>query len=299
MSTLFTTYEAIGRREDLIDVITTVSPVDTWFTSTSGSTKAENTYHEWQTDALTAAAANKVVEGADSTPVAIVPTTRLGNYTQILRKEYRITDTQDAVVTAGRSTESGYQLQMKLKELARDIEYALIINATSAAGDSGTARQLKGVLGYISTNNETGSGTALEALTEAHLNNNLQTIWAAGGFPSNVLVGAFQKRTISAFSTNTRNIAASANEVSAAIDIYESDFGRLAVRLHHQLNTTAAGTMIILGDMAHWKKAWLRPVRQEELARAGASQKYMIEAELTLECRNELGHGKVTLLTVS
>jgi hypothetical protein len=190
-------------------------------------------------------------------------------------------------------------LTKHLKELAREIEYALVINASSASGASGTARQLKGLLGWISTNNETGAGTALEALTEDMLNDALSDIWAAGGEPSNILVGGFNKRQISGFTTNTRNIAATAKELNAAIDIYESDFGRLAVRLHHQLNTTAAGTLIILGDMSHWNKAWLRPVKREQLARDSASTKYMVEAELTLESLSEAGHGKVTLLTVS
>jgi hypothetical protein len=158
---------------------------------------------------------------------------------------------------------------------------------------------MKGILGWVTTNNETGAGTANEALTEDMLNDNLETIWAAGGFPSNILAGSFQKRAISAFTTNTRNITASAKQVTAAIDIYESDFGTVAVRLHHQLNTTAPGTLIVLGDMGLWRKAWLRPVRSEQLARISSSERFSIEAELTLESLAEEGSGKVTLLTTS
>lgn len=158
---------------------------------------------------------------------------------------------------------------------------------------------MTGILGFISTNNETGAGTANEALTEDMLNDNLETIWAAGGFPSNILAGSFQKRAISGFTTNTRNITASSKQVTAAIDIYESDFGTVAVRLHHQLNTTAPGTLIVLGDMGLWRKAWLRPVRSEQLARVSSSERFMIEAELTLESLAEEGSGKITLLTTS
>ena len=42
----FQTYQAIGNREDLIDIITILSPMDTWFTSNTGSTRAISTYHE-------------------------------------------------------------------------------------------------------------------------------------------------------------------------------------------------------------------------------------------------------------
>lgn len=295
----FTTYEAIGNREDLIDVITTISPVDTWVTSNTGSTRADARLHEWQQDALAAAGENITIEGDTATTSAITPTIREGNYTQILRKVFQVTDTQNAVKSAGPNRESGYQLQMHLKELARDIEYALVINSASATGASGTARKMLGMVGWIATNNETGTASTNEALTEDMLNDNLQTIWAAGGFPSNILCGAFQKRAISNFSTNTRNVAASAKELTASVDIYESDFGRLAVRLHHQINTTIPGTLLVLGDMSHWVKAWLRPVKQEQLARVSSSERFMIEAELTLESRAESGHGKITELTTS
>lgn len=295
----YQTYQAVGNREDLIDVITNISPVDTWFMSTVGSGKADNTYHEWQTDALAAAAANAQIEGDDATAAAAVPTTRVGNYTQILRKVWQVSDTQIAVNSAGRSNEADYQKMKALKELAKDIEYALLINSASASGASGTARQLKGVLGWIATNVTTGTGTGNEALTETMLNDNLQLIWAAGGKPSTVLVGAFQKRTISGFSTNTRWVSADAQQLTRAVSVYQSDFGDLQVRLHQQINTTAPGTVIIFGDMDLWKKAWLRPLVPEELARTGSSRKFMAEAELTLESRQEKGSGKITQLTTS
>lgn len=295
----YTTYEAIGNREDLIDIITNISPVDTFVTSNTGSTRATARFHEWQTDALAAAGANTTIEGDTATTVAITPTARVGNYAQILRKVFQISDTQNAVDSAGRSNESAYQTAKNLRELARDIEYALIINSTSASGASGTARQLKGIVGWITTNNETGTGTGNEALTESMLNDNLSTIWAAGGFPSTILCGAFQKRAISNFSTNTRNVAASAMELTRAVDIYQSDFGTVQVRLHHQINTTIPGTLIVLGDMNLWRKAWLRPVKREELARVSSSERFMIEAELTLESLQEKGSGKITQLTTS
>jgi len=295
----FSTYAAVGMREDLIDVIENISPMDTWITSNIGSGKCSARYHEWQRDALAASAANAVIEGDDATTVAIPPTTREGNYTQILRKVFQITDTEEVVDKAGRGSEVGYQTAMKIKELAKDIEYALLINASAVSGATGTARQLKGILGWIATNVTTGTGTGTEALTESMLNDNLALVWAQGGKPQNVLVGQFNKRKISAFTTNTRDVSADEKKLTSAVDIYQSDFGTIAIRLHHELNTTAAGTLVVLGDMGLWKKAWLRPVKKDELARTGASRKFMIEAELTLESRAEAGSGKITELTTS
>jgi hypothetical protein len=290
----FQVFQAIGDREDLIDVITNIAPMDTYVTSSTKSSKATGVYHEWQTDTLAAAAANAQIEGDDATNIAVVPTTRAGNYCQIVRKVWQVSDTQEVVNKAGRGSELDYQKMKSMKELARDIEYALLINSSSVSGASGTARQLKGMLGWITTNVTTGTaGGASTPLTEAILNANLQLIWAQGGFPSVALVGAFQKRTISGFSVNTREVDAESGAVQRAVDIYKSDFGPIQIRLHHQINTTAPSKIIILGDMSLWVKAWLRPMVSEELARTGSSRKFMVEAELTMESRQEKGSGYI------
>ena len=54
----FKTYEAIGIKEDLADIIKNISPVDTPFYSSLSEGGAGQTKVEWQTDALAAAGAN-------------------------------------------------------------------------------------------------------------------------------------------------------------------------------------------------------------------------------------------------
>lgn len=79
----FDSYDAVGIREDLQDIIYDVSPEETPFYSACAKVKATNTFHEWQTDALRASAANAHIEGDDTTAGAATATSRLGNYTQI------------------------------------------------------------------------------------------------------------------------------------------------------------------------------------------------------------------------
>jgi len=289
-SNTYQTYQAIGNREDLIDIIINISPMDTWVTSNTGSTRAISTYHEWQTDALATAAANAQIEGDNATAAAVTPTTRLGNYSQILWKVFQISETQRAIVAAGRNDEVDYQTLKKSKELARDIEYALLLNSSSASGASGTARQLKGILGWITTNVTTVSATTV-AMTEALYNTNLAAIWKQGGYPTVTLVGAYQKQQISGFTSNVRRIEAEEKKLVNSVDIYESDFGAIMVRLHHLLNDNNPGYVVNLGVMDLWVKAWLRPVNRIELAKTGSSDQYKIEAELTLESRNQAGSG--------
>ncbi len=52
----FSTYDAIGNREDLSNFIYMISPTDVPVMSKIARTSADATYHEWQTDSLAAAA---------------------------------------------------------------------------------------------------------------------------------------------------------------------------------------------------------------------------------------------------
>src|SRR3954451_8698759 len=83
----FATYEAIGNREDLSDVIYRIDPTDTPAMSGFEREKASAVNHEWQTQALAAVdTANAVLEGDDATTDAATPTVRLGNMCQISDK---------------------------------------------------------------------------------------------------------------------------------------------------------------------------------------------------------------------
>lgn len=293
----FQTYQTVGIREDLIDLITNISPVENSFTKLSGTTRAKQTYHEWQTDALAAATANKHPEGEVASAAAITATVRTGNYTQILAKDFSVSDTNEAVNSAGRKSEIAYQKAKYLKELANDIEYMLIVNSSSNSGASATARESKGVLGWIATNVTTAtSATSASGVNETAFNDNLQLIWNAGGVePFTCYVGSKQKRSISAFTgNNTRFNQIEKAKIQATVDVYESDHGKVMVKKHRVMQAAAAGSVLILGDMDLWRKAWLRQGGWEKLARTGSFDHYHIESELTLESLQEKGSGKLT-----
>ena len=61
----FDTYDSVGEREDLSDVIYNISPTDTPFLSSAAKTKSTAVLHEWQTDALAAPADSRIAEGVD------------------------------------------------------------------------------------------------------------------------------------------------------------------------------------------------------------------------------------------
>lgn len=302
----YKTYEAIGNREDLSDVITNISPVETQFYKAIGSVKTTQPKHEWQTDSLAAAASNAQLEGDDRTAGAITATTRLYNMAQIQAKTFRISETQEATKAAGRDCEIDYQTAKFTKELARDIEFAFL-REVRVDGAAATARKMRGALNWITTNLDkatdatlnadgTITGGTARALTEALLKGVLQNVFSAGGDPDVIFCGPFQKRQISAFagSGNYRTLI-EGKKLESAVDVYVSDFYSLTIKPHRIMPTD----VVFVCDMDYWKKATLRPTGRQELAKTGDSRVFDITAEHTLEARAENSNGRITNLTTS
>src|ERR1700754_730146 len=156
----FATYQAVGNREDLSDMIYRIDPTDTPFMSGVDKEKATAVNHEWQTQALAAASsANAQLEGDDPTTTATTPTVRLGNICQISYKVARVSGTQQAVDHAGRDNELAYQEMLKGLELKRDIETILVgTNQAKVTGNTTTPRLTASILSWIASN--TSKGTA-------------------------------------------------------------------------------------------------------------------------------------------
>jgi len=282
MATLLT-YSAVGNREDLSDIITNISPTDTPLYSMFGRTSAKATYHEWIEDELEQPGANAAVEGADFT--IGTPTTRVrkGNYTQIFTKGYGVSGTQEVVLKAGIKSEIAYQMQKAMKSIALDVEYAIINNLAAVAGDSVTARQMGGIQAFVSTNVLDNGGT-LRALTEDLLNDGIQAAWQAGGKPDVVVCSGKQKRVISGFTAGvTKFLDAEDKRLVRSVDVYESDFGVVEI----VPNRLMPDDRIFILEKGRWKIAYLRPFKQEEVAKVGDRIERVVVGELTLEARAE------------
>lgn len=306
------TFSAVGNREDLIDTIFNVDRTETPFMAAVGKAKASAVLHEWQTETLAAPAANAVVEGDDTTSsyTFIAPNwpSRLTNRCQISRKDAVVSGTQDAVDKAGRRREIVRQLVIRGKELRRDMEFVLTNNQAPVTGDSTTARQLRPLCGWYTTNDSRGSGGAdgttsaaatdgtQRALTEELLKARLQAIWTVGGKPNLIMVGPFNKRVISGFAgNNTRTQDTSDGRLKTAISVYESDFGVHMIKPSYI--SRDRDCHILQTDM--WAVAYLRPIQTIDLAKTGDNEKALIQVEYTLESRNERGSGIIADLTTS
>lgn len=299
MATNFSTYDAQAIREDLSDVIYDISPTDTPFLSgIAKKGSAANTYFEWQTDALTAASGtNKHVEGAAVGAASTSATTRLGNYTQIAKKVVEVTGTQDKVNNAGKKSEMAYQLAKASKEIKRDMETSLLADNAAAAGSASVARTTRGAANFITTNvTDAGTSGTHAAMVEADVTAVAEDIWTAGGEASTILLGATNRKLITAMSgraDQTQSVVDDNKTVYNAVDVYVSDFGTFNIQLDRYCDQDVV--YFLQNDM--WSVDFLRDFQTVDIAKEGDSDKKMLLVEYGLRCGNEAANGKIRYTT--
>ena len=311
----YSQYDAKGLREDLSDLIYSISPTETPFMSGIGKEKATAVLHEWQTDSLASAVSNNAqIEGDEIGFSAPSATTRVNNRTQISRKSVIVSGTLDSVSKAGRNNELAYQISKASKELKRDMESSLCANNSPVVGSDTAARELAGLAGWIQTNNDAGSGGAngqvssvdvpgtartdgtQRAFTESQLKNVIKKCWDEGGDPSMIMLGSFNKQVLSGFTGgSTRFDPAENKRLVAAVDVYESDFGSMTVVPNRF--SRSRDCFVLQPDM--WATAFLRDFSLMDLAKTGDATKQALLAEYTLVSKNEKASGAVFDLTTS
>ncbi len=315
------TYQAIGNREDLSDMIYRLNITETPFVSGIDRAKASAVNHEWQTQALATAASNAQLEGDDVAADATTVSVRLGNICQISRKAPFVSGTQQAVDHAGRDDEMAYQEMLKGLELKQDMERILVgLNQKKVTGDTTTARKTGAVLAWLKTNASLGAGGSspgtadggtsrtdgtTRAFTEILLKAVLQSAWNNGGKPGTILVNSFNKQQFSTFTGRSSPIEeASSKKIVAAVDAYESDFGKLKVVPDRfarctGLSDTVSEALVLQMDM--WKLCFLpgRNMLSIPLSKTGDSVKKAVVSEYVLEACNEKASGIVADLTVA
>lgn len=297
MST-FSTYDQVGLKEDVSDIISDISPTDTPMTSMIKTQKVNARVYEYMTDSLEAAGDNKAVEGADATIAALTPTTMITGNTQILTKAFQVSATADAVGTYGRAKETAYQLGRALKAIKRDLEYAYVGHDNAkVSGTSSTAREMASASKLISsaTTVDAGTGSA-DPITEAKLLDVHQAVYNEGGDPSVLMIKPSDSEVIANFTGSagrTRTFNDENKTLTAVVDVLVNPYGTLKVVLNrHQMSSHA-----FLLDPTMWRSAVLRPFSRTLLAKNGDSDKHFIVGEYGLMHLNPKASGMINGLS--
>lgn len=287
----YVTYDMVGIKEDVSDVISNITPTKTPFQSMIGSEKVHNKYFQWQEDDLRAVAANAKVEGFTAADSTRTPTTMRTNYTQILADVIKVSNTADVVSTYGRAKESAYQMAKVAAELKRDLEHAFVgVENAAVAGDSSTAREMASAFNQIDSTMFTYTGGTSTKPDEADVLAALQDVYTEGAEVSVMMVTPTNSLEIADFAFKNRagtslareRDVGSSKEIVNVVDVYVSPFGKVKV----VLNRFLLDKRTLLFDPEMWKKCVLRNWTRETLAKTGDNLQMMLVGEFSLKHKN-------------
>lgn len=287
------TYPDVARRESLLDAVNMLDPTDTQLLSGIKQSQANNTLHEWIQETLETVGDNAQPESGDAPADNSTDPTRPVNVTQIFAKTAKISGTElgDNLRRVG-GNRMNRELMKKMKALKNDIEFALIrgsIASGVASSSAASARRLRGVKNWITSNTTNVSGTSL---TETIMNDLFELVWQAGSNVDAVYTPMKGKRRVSAFTSGaTKQVDLKDRRLVNAVDVYESDTAKMVKLFAHRHVTvsgdyTAAATpgFDLLGLTEDtWATAWYRKPFTKDLAETGDYKAKEIITELTLE----------------
>jgi hypothetical protein len=277
---ILVTYNDTSRPEDLVSVVTNISPNETpLLNKLARGADSKQTVHEYLVDTFANSADNAQVEGAAFLDQAVAAPTRARNLNQIFRSDVEVSGTEQIVSDPGQLP---YQVSKKLKEHAKDIERGLMAGS-QASGNTNAARRMTGVINAITTNATTMASNS--TLTETIYNNMLQLVHGSTDmFPDMVFVGSTLKRSISGFTGgNTKNVDAQAKKLISSVAVYEGDFGIQQIMIHREVPNAVSGRSVVGINSAYHRLSYLRPTKVEDIAKVGDSDRKMIVTEMTIE----------------
>jgi hypothetical protein len=290
-------FDLVGKKEDVADYISMITPSDTPFLSSIKTEKVHNTLYQWQEDQLRAVAKNAKLEGADAVDSNRDQPTMRQNGTQILEETFKVSGTSDAVKTYGRDKITARETMKTGKLLKMDLEHSLIgTGQTYVPGAAGTAGEFAGVQAQIGAAVTSDNGGTPRALTETLIVETHELLYNEGSDATVLMVKPSDTKIISAFqesSGRTVQVDNGEKKLTKVINIYESPFGTVRVVKNRRIRAGDA----LMYDPKHWKLAVLRNWFREKLAKTGDADRWMMVGEFGLKHTNQLATGLITDLS--
>ena len=315
----------VSNREDLTDVLTILAPEETPVLSSAQKQKASATFVEWTVDSLSAPSTAGVSEGSDVTAFTdkFSGRARLGNYVQKFRRDYMVSDLQEAVDSVGPAKIAQAEAKA-IRELKRDVEATLIGTQDRDVEDgAGNAYQLRGLGDWIDSAGpsdvpaafRTPSTSIVEeaagGLTETELNQIIASIYRETGSTNNLTLVADTglRTTIADFARTSggtndvyRSVQYDGNsaEIKLSVELYQSDHGIVSIV---NMNPDTAPATIAGGsnfsdgyvvNPEYYGVHELIPMGSTRLPNMGGGERGYVDCSLTLGVYHPAAHGKIT-----
>ena len=317
------TGSGVSNREDLTDVLTILAPEETPILSSANKQKASATKVEWTVDALSAPSTAGIAEGADVTTFTdqFAGRARLGNRVQKFRRDYKVSDLQEAVDSVGPAKVAQAEAKA-IRELKRDIEASLASANTQTTEDgAGAVNRLGGLGDWIQ--NAAGSAnvpaafrtpaTSIADVTdgtfaETELNALISSIFKVTGSTNNLMLVADTalRQDISDFariggasgdSVRSVNYGGESGTIKLSVDLYQSDHGIVSVvNANPDCMPTQAGTAGMAGYLVnpeYYGVHELIPMGSSRLPNLGGGERGFVDCALTLGVYHPGAHGKI------
>lgn len=307
---------AVSNREDLTDILTILAPEETPVLSMANKSKATATFNEWTVDVLASPSSTGINEGTDISSYTdkFSGRARLGNYVQLFRRDYMVSQLQQAVESVGPARIAEAEAK-SIREIKRDMEKTLCGDQDRVVADGTNAYALRGLGNWLSSTGPTdvpsnfrtpaasinGSGTTL---TESVFNGLVASIFTQTGTVDalTLVAGTTLRRTVSGFARADGNTSenvyhvnqfATDKEITFSVNTYDSDFG---------LITVINGNPVCLPDSSRGYLlnpnyvgiAELMSLGSTRVPNQGGGERGYVDAALTLQVLSPLAHGKIT-----
>lgn len=312
------TGSAVGNREDLSNELTILAPEETPILSLCSKGRASSTYHEWVVDNLDAPSTAGVAEGSDVTSFtdAFSGRARLGNYIQTFRRDFLVSNLQEAVTSVGPANVAQAEAK-SMRELKRDVE-ARIASASdmTVENGAGTPYTLRGLGEWIKASAQSTNpvpaafrtptdSIIATTITETNFNSMLGSIFSVNGEMNSLTLVAnvALRKLISNFSRQDGNTSetvyqvnqdATSKTITLSVSLYDSDFGLVKIINGNPAcmptGTTNVGYVL---NPKYLSFASLIPMGSTRLENQGGGERGYVDMTGTLVCKHPGAHGKI------
>jgi len=307
---------AISNREDLSNELTLLAPEETPLLSLCGKGTAKSTFSEWTGDKLAAPATAGISEGTDVNSFSdkFADRARLGNYVQIFRRDFLVSNLQQAVNSVGPANIAQAEAK-SMRELKRDVEARICSSSDRTVEDgAGTPYALRGLGSWLSSSGpadvpaayRTPAASILSSQpTETTFNDVIASIFSVNGEANSLTLVAnvALRKVISNF---TRSSGAAASEavykvnqnaeskkVTHSVQLYDSDFGIVKmINGNPDCMTGASGYLV---NPSYLQFNTLIPMGATRLENQGGGERGFVDMTGTLVCKHPGAHGKITV----
>lgn len=286
----FKTYDSVGAKEDVSDVISVLDKHETPFTSSIDGNMRTVTQklYSWQEDEQEPGADNAQVEGFEATEEAHTTTEMKQNTTQIFSRTIKLSGSLEATDHYGRKSELARQIMKKGKALKLDRERACVgVDQAMVLGSGAVARRHASASQLIAAGNKIPAGAV--PLTELVLQAAIRKAYTVGSKATRFMVAPNVAEQTAEFDGNATRMretnASNAKEVIHVVDVYTTALGTLSIETNREMKTDFG----LLWRPSDWKgvvlkgRGWFR----ETLAKTGDNTKIMLAGEYGLQHDNE------------